>query len=45
VRNKSRGDRRATLAQIEGEWAFRYTRIAGEFLWTGTRAGDRRFDR
>jgi hypothetical protein len=23
VRNKSRGDRRATLAQIEGEWAFR----------------------
>ena len=27
-------DRRATLAQVEGEWAFRYTRIAGEFLWT-----------
>jgi hypothetical protein len=34
VRDKSRGDRRATLAQFEGEWAFRYTRIAGEFLWT-----------
>ena len=34
VRDKSRGDRRATLAQVEGEWAFRYTRIAGEFLWT-----------
>jgi len=35
VRDKSRGDRRATVAQLEGEWAFRYTRIAGEFLWTG----------
>ena len=34
VRDKSRGDRRATVAQVEGEWAFRYTRIAGEFLWT-----------
>jgi hypothetical protein len=34
VRDKTRGDRRATLAQVEGEWAFRYTRIAGEFLWT-----------
>jgi hypothetical protein len=34
VRDKSRGDRRATLAQVEVEWAFRYTRIAGEFLWT-----------
>ena len=34
VRDKSRGNRRATLAQVEGEWAFRYTRIAGEFLWT-----------
>jgi len=34
VRNKSRGDRRAALAQVEAEWAFRYTRIAGEFLWT-----------
>jgi hypothetical protein len=34
VRDKRRGDRRATLTQVEGEWAFRYTRIAGEFLWT-----------
>ena len=34
VRNRSRGDRQATLAQVEGEWSFRYTRIAGEFLWT-----------
>jgi hypothetical protein len=34
VRDQTRGDRRATLAQVEGEWAFRYTRIAGEFLWT-----------
>lgn len=34
VRDKTRGDRRATVTQVEGEWAFRYTRIAGEFLWT-----------
>ena len=34
VRDKSRGDRRATVAQVEGEWSFRYTRIAGEMLWT-----------
>jgi hypothetical protein len=34
VRNKSRGDRHANMIQAEGEWAFRYTRIAGEFLWT-----------
>ncbi|HEX8030000.1 MAG TPA: hypothetical protein VF491_16115, partial [Vicinamibacterales bacterium] len=34
VRDPSRGDRRATIAQVEGEWAFRYTRIAGEFIWT-----------
>jgi hypothetical protein len=34
VRDKSRGDRRARLTQFETEWAFRYTRIAGEFLWT-----------
>jgi hypothetical protein len=34
VRNKSKGDRHANVAQVEGEWAFRYTRIAGEFLWT-----------
>ena len=34
VRNQSRGDRQARLVQVEGEWSFRYTRIAGEFLWT-----------
>lgn len=34
VADKSRGDRRATVTQVEGEWAFRYTRVAGEFLWT-----------
>jgi hypothetical protein len=34
VRDKSRGDRHARLLQVEGEWGFRYTRIAGEFLWT-----------
>ena len=34
VIDKTRGDRHASLAQVEGEWAFRYTRIAGEFLWT-----------
>jgi hypothetical protein len=34
VRDKTRGDRHATVAQVEGEWAFRYTRIAGEFVWS-----------
>lgn len=34
VRDPARGDRRATLVQVEGEWAFRYTRIAGEWMWT-----------
>ncbi|HEX6163253.1 MAG TPA: hypothetical protein VFZ31_07805 [Vicinamibacterales bacterium] len=34
VRDTTRGDRRATLTQVEAEWSFRYTRIAGEFLWT-----------
>lgn len=34
VRDKTRGDRHASIAQIEGEWSFRYTRIAGEYLWT-----------
>lgn len=34
VRDKTRGNRRATLVQIEGEWAFRYTRMAGEWMWT-----------
>jgi hypothetical protein len=35
VRDRTRGERHATLVQVEGEWAFRHTRIAGEFLWTG----------
>jgi hypothetical protein len=34
VVDQSRGDRHATVAQVEAEWAFRYTRIAGEFIWT-----------
>ena len=34
VRDKSRGDRLASLTQVEGEWSFRHTRVAGEFLWT-----------
>ena len=34
VRDQSRGDRGASVAQVEGEWSFRYTRIAGEMLWT-----------
>lgn len=34
VRDQTRGDRMASVAQVEGEWSFRYTRIAGEFLWT-----------
>jgi hypothetical protein len=34
VRDTTHGDRHATIAQVEGEWAFGYTRIAGEFLWT-----------
>jgi hypothetical protein len=34
VVNKARGDRRAAIAQLEGEWSFRYTRIAGEMIWT-----------
>jgi hypothetical protein len=28
----SQGDRIATMAQVEGEWSFGYTRIAGELL-------------
>lgn len=35
VRDPSRGDRHATLVQFEGEYSFRYTRLAGEWLWTG----------
>ena len=34
VRDQSKGDREATVAQVEGEWSFGYTRIAGEWLWT-----------
>jgi len=34
VVNKIRGDRHASVMQVEAEWAFGYTRIAGEFLWT-----------
>lgn len=34
VVSKARGDRHASVMQVEGEWAFGYTRIAGEFLWT-----------
>jgi hypothetical protein len=34
VINPRRGDRTASLAQVEGEWSFGYTRIAGEWLWT-----------
>lgn len=34
VRDRSRGERRAALVQIEGEWSFNHTRLAGEWLWT-----------
>jgi hypothetical protein len=34
VRDPSRGDRMAALVQLEGEWSFRHTRLAGEWLWT-----------
>ncbi len=34
VRDKSKGDREATVAQVEGEWSFGYTRMAGEWLWS-----------
>jgi hypothetical protein len=34
VRDRTRGDRQAALAQVEGEWSFGYTRFAGEWLWT-----------
>lgn len=32
VVDKSRGDRFATMAQLEGEWSFGYTRIVGELI-------------
>jgi hypothetical protein len=34
VRYPLKGNREARLAQVEGEWSFGYTRIAGEWLWT-----------
>jgi len=34
VRDPAKGDRTATVAQVEGEWSFGYTRLAGEWLWT-----------
>jgi hypothetical protein len=34
VRDRSRGDRTASLIQLEGEWSFGHTRLAGEWLWT-----------
>ena len=34
VRDPRRGDRAASLYQVEGEWSFGYTRIAGEWLHT-----------
>jgi len=34
VRDRSRGDRTASLVQLEGEWSFGHTRLAGEWLWT-----------
>jgi hypothetical protein len=33
VRDPSRGDRLGTLAQVEAEWSFGYTRLAGEYVW------------
>ena len=34
VRDKSKGDRQATMAQVEGEWSFGHTRLGGEWIWT-----------
>ena len=34
VSDRTRGDRHASIAQLEGEWSFGYTRLAGEWLWT-----------
>jgi hypothetical protein len=34
VRDGSHGDRQATIRQLEAEWSFGYTRLAGEWLWT-----------
>lgn len=32
VSDRSRGDRDATMIQLEGEWSFRYTRVVGELV-------------
>jgi hypothetical protein len=32
VADRSRGDREAMMVQVEGEWAFGYTRVAGEWV-------------
>jgi hypothetical protein len=32
VRDRSKGDRQATMIQVEGEWSFGYTRIVGELV-------------
>jgi hypothetical protein len=34
VVDRSRGDRDATLLQLEGEWSFGYTRVVGEWVRT-----------
>ena len=34
VRDPSRGNRNASVAQVEGEWSFGHTRMAGEYIWT-----------
>jgi hypothetical protein len=34
VRDQTGGDRTAQVGQVEGEWSFGHTRIAGEWLWT-----------
>lgn len=34
VRDASKGDRLATVAQVETEYSFDYTRLAGEYAWT-----------
>ena len=46
VRDPSKGNRYARLLQVEGEWAFSYTRLAGEFFWTRRELanGDSRVD-
>lgn len=38
VANRSKGDRLATVAQVETEYSFGYTRLAGEYAWTSREA-------